>query len=140
MESTRQGNLLVVRFSDGDDLISQATWLLEKQGIRSGIVLGGVGMLKPVTFGFYKGGGDYQRIEIERECELCALSGNIAVFGNDLMLHLHGVVGLEDGRAVAGHILGARVHLTCEVALLATEEVMMRKFDPQTGLKKLEFK
>ncbi len=140
MESTKQGNLLVVRFADGEDLFESMTSLLKRESITSGVVIGGVGMLKPVTLGFYKGGGDYQRIEIEEACELCALNGNIAIFENDLILHLHGVVGLSDGKAIAGHILKANVHLTAEISVFSMLEVMIRKLDPVSGLKKLEFK
>ncbi|MGQ9603616.1 MAG: PPC domain-containing DNA-binding protein [bacterium] len=135
----RQGNLLVVRFADGEDLLESMALLLKKEKVFSGFVIGGVGMLKPVTLGFYKGGGDYRKIEVREESELCSLNGNISVFENDLFLHLHGVVGRQDGSAVAGHILSARVHLTSEVSIFALPEAMVRKLDPSSGLKKLEF-
>ena len=139
MERLRKADLLVLRFTDGEDLLEGMKKALKDEGIDSGVVLGGVGMLRNPQIAFYKGGGVYEPLPVEGEVELCALNGNIASVDGEPFIHVHATLGRADGSAVAGHFAGGKVHMTAEVAITAVGSKMTRVLDSKTGLKSLRF-
>jgi predicted DNA-binding protein with PD1-like motif len=139
VEKSRKGDLLVIRFSDGDDLLKELEAVLREEGISSGIVIGGVGMVKNAGLSFYRGRGQYETVPIDGEAELCSLNGNISTLDDQIVVHLHAVVGLKGGNALGGHVSSAKVNMTAEIAVLATQQKLKRVLDPETGLRKLFF-
>jgi predicted DNA-binding protein with PD1-like motif len=139
VETLKEGNVILLRFSDGEDLVECAKQALKKAGVTSGVVLGGVGMLSSPGLAFYKGSGVYEPIPVGGEVELVALNGNVAMLDGDIFLHLHATLAGADGRAVAGHFTGGKVHMTAEVAIMRLEKKMVRVLDEETGLKTLRF-
>jgi len=139
VERLRKADLLVLRFTDGEDLLEGMKKALKEEAIDSGVVLGGVGMLKNPQLAFYKGDGVYEPLPVDEEVELCALNGNIAIVDGEPFIHVHATLGKADGKAVAGHFAAGRVHLTAEVAISAIGIKMTRVLDSKTGLKSLRF-
>jgi predicted DNA-binding protein with PD1-like motif len=135
----RDGDVLFMRFSDGDDLAEGMKQALKSQGVRSGLVLCGVGMLKSPQLTFYTGGGVYRPIALDEEVELTALNGNVATVDGEVFVHLHATVGKKNGEAMAGHFAGGKVHMTAEVAVRVLTRPMIRVLDERTGLKTLRF-
>jgi len=139
VERMREGDFLVVRLSDGEDLLEVLKQALKDEGVEAGLVLGGVGMLKQPGIAFYKGGGEYDPIPLKDEVEICALNGNVAVADGDIFIHLHATLGTSSGAAFAGHMTGGKVHMTAEIALKVVHKRMIRVFDDRTGLRTLRF-
>ena len=139
MITGRSGNLLMIRLVHGDDLLEGLKSALEKEGVRSGVLLGGVGMLSGAQLGYYAGEGRYETLDVGEEVELCAVNGNISTFEGDYVIHMHVTAGRRDGSAVAGHLVSARVHMTNELAVMVSDRQMVRKLDEDTGLKLLWF-
>jgi predicted DNA-binding protein with PD1-like motif len=137
VEKSRKGGLLVVRLMDGEDLVGQIQSALAEEGISSGIILGGVGMVKNAALSFYIGQGEYETVPVAEEAELCSLNGNISTLDGELVIHAHAIVGKRGGGALAGHLSGAKVHMTAEVAILEAPQRLTRKLDSRTGLKTL---
>jgi len=135
----RSGNLVLIRLGHGDDLLECLRAALESEGVTSGILLGGVGMLSGARLGYYAGDGKYETFEVGEEVELCALSGNISTFEGDPVIHMHVTAGRKDGSAVAGHLISANVHMTNEIAVMVSGTRMVREVDGDTGLKLLRF-
>jgi predicted DNA-binding protein with PD1-like motif len=135
----RNGDLLLVRLTHGDDLIESFKAALEKEKVRSGVIIGGVGMLAGAELGYYAGGGRYETFKVDGEVELCALSGNISTFEGEYVIHMHAVGALSGGSTVGGHVISARVHMTNELAVLVSRAGMERKLDKETGLNLLWF-
>jgi predicted DNA-binding protein with PD1-like motif len=135
----RSGNLLLVRLVHGDDLLEGLKTALREEGVTSGVLLGGVGMLSGAELGYYAGDGKYETFEIGEEVELCAVNGNISTFEGDYVIHMHVTAGRRDGSAVAGHLVSAKVHMTNELAVMVSSTRMVRKVDEDTGLKLLWF-
>ena len=140
LEKTRIGELLVIRLADGEEIVKTVSSTLTEDHITSGIILGGVGMLQGAEISFYVGDGNYETKKLEEEVELCSLNGNISTYENDLVVHMHAVVGKRDGSTVSGHLSGGKVHLTAEIAILVLPHAMERRLDEKTGLKLLSFK
>jgi predicted DNA-binding protein with PD1-like motif len=139
VEKSRKGDVLVVRFSDGEDLLKGLDAVLKEENISSGIVLGGVGMVKNAGLSFYRGRGEYETVPVNGEAELCSLNGNISTLDDEIVVHLHAVVGLKGGSALGGHLSSGSVNMTAEIAILATQQKLRRTLDPETGLRKLIF-
>ena len=137
MEKSKKGGLLVVRLTNGEDLIGRIGDALREEGISSGIILGGVGMVKNAALSFYKGRGEYETVPLAEEAELCSMNGNISTLDGELVIHAHAVVGKRGGGALAGHLSGAEVHMTAEIAILEAPHELTRKLDSRTGLKTL---
>jgi predicted DNA-binding protein with PD1-like motif len=137
VEKSRKGGLLMVRLADGENLLSRLEDVLREEGITSGIIIGGVGMVKNAALSFYKGSGEYETFTLTGEAELCSISGNISTHDGELVIHAHVAVAKRGGEALGGHLSGADVHMTAEIAILEAEQKFTRKVDPQTGLKTL---
>jgi predicted DNA-binding protein with PD1-like motif len=135
----RDGDLVVVRLADGEDFFEGLKQALKAEGVHAGVILGAVGMLKEPVIGFYRGGGRYESLPIKGEVEICALAGNVAVVEGDIFLHLHVTMGTSTGQALAGHMMGGKVHMTSEIAVHILHKPMSRKPDDKTGLKTLRF-
>jgi predicted DNA-binding protein with PD1-like motif len=58
VEKSRKGDLLIVRFADGEDLVRDLEKLLKEEKIHSGLILGGLGMVKNAGLSFYVGRGE----------------------------------------------------------------------------------
>ena len=139
MERIRDDDFLVVRFTDGEDLMGVLKQALKDERIEAGIVLGGVGMLKEPGIAFYKGAGQYEAIPLDEEVEICALNGNVAMADGEVFVHLHATLGTARGPALAGHMTGGKVHMTAEVAVRVIHKRMTRVLDTKTGLRTLRF-
>lgn len=100
-----------------------------------------VGAFERAVLGFFDlDEKDYRRIPVEEQVEVVSLAGNITR-GADSgapMLHIHCVLGRSDGRAVAGHLLEARVRPTLEVVLVEEPARLARRHDARTGLALLD--
>ncbi len=78
---------------------------------------------------------DYRRIPIAEQVEVASLLGDIAQ-GPDgsASLHIHLVIGKQDGNAMAGHLGEAHVRPTLEVIVTESPTHLRKKKDPETGL------
>lgn len=77
---------------------------------------------------------DYKQIPVTDQVEVLSLVGDIALSEGEPKIHAHVVLGKEDGSAIGGHVLEARVWPTLEVVLTESPAYLRRKTDPDTGL------
>jgi predicted DNA-binding protein with PD1-like motif len=77
----------------------------------------------------------YKPIEIGSQCEGLSLLGDIAI-GDDgkPSLHVHAVLGLEDGTTRGGHLLEGIVRPTLEVTVNETPARLRRRKRPDLGI------
>src|SRR5437870_5390449 len=89
----------------------------------------GRGTFSDCTLGFFeRERKDYKRIPINEQVEVVSLTGNIVLTKDgEYKLHAHVVVGKNDGRAYAGHLLEEHVWPTLEVILIESPEHLRRK-------------
>jgi uncharacterized protein len=81
---------------------------------------------------------EYRRIPIDEQVEVVSLTGDIALHGDEPIVHAHAVVGRSDGSARAGHLLEAHVRPTLEVVLTQSPRNLRRRMDDATGLPLLD--
>jgi predicted DNA-binding protein with PD1-like motif len=77
----------------------------------------------------------YRPIDVNEQCEVLSLTGDVAL-GDDqkASLHLHAVLGLQDGTVRGGHFLSGRVRPTLEVTIRETVSHLRRKKRDDLGV------
>jgi len=66
---------------------------------------------------------------------LTNLTGNIALYDGEIMVHSHATFSDEQAQAIGGHLKSAVVSFACEIFLTPLSKQLTRKFDDETGLK-----
>jgi len=120
-ERTAAAHVFEVRFSAGDDILSGLYDLVAKHHITSGHITG-IGGLAP---GALLGWGDpeiggFKRIEIKDKTEIVSLIGDISLRNGEPYVHVHMIVGSQDGSTKAGHLLEAHIAPVGELTVVAT--------------------
>ena len=77
----------------------------------------------------------YKPIDVNEQCEVLSLIGDVAQ-GDDgkAGLHLHAVLGLQDGTLRGGHFLSGSVQPTLEVMVTESVVHLRRKKRPDLGI------
>ncbi len=77
----------------------------------------------------------YHPIAVDEQVEVASLIGDIA-HGPDAKpsIHLHAVLGRQDGTTRAGHLNKGNVRPTLEVIVTETPTHLCKKKDPESGL------
>ncbi|SJZ83602.1 hypothetical protein SAMN02745126_02494 [Enhydrobacter aerosaccus] len=95
-----------------------------------------LGAFERVTVGWFDlKAKKYRPIDIDEQCEGLSLVGDIAI-GDDgkPSLHMHAVVGLQDGSVRGGHFLSGIVRPTLEVTIVETPAHLRRRKRPELGI------
>lgn len=137
-----QGGLkrvLAIRMAPGEDVMEELRRACEKNDIRHGLIVGGIGSLNgarfcvPIPLPEKKAGYGYgDPIGLPGPIELVSLSGMICE-GDDgkVIFHVHAGMSGQDGSGYGGHLIdGNKVLLTVDVILAEVEDIVMgRRFD-----------
>ena len=84
---------------------------------------------------------DYLRIPVTEQVEVASLIGDVAEGpSGQAELHVHLVVGKQDGLAMAGHLGEAHVRPTLEVIVTENPAHLRKRKDPETGLALIQIK
>jgi predicted DNA-binding protein with PD1-like motif len=138
MKSDIENNYIVAKLADGENLFGEIEKIVAKYGIRSGIIVCGIGMLKDFEIGFFNG-SEYKKEHVTEPHELIALHGSIAFEKKKLVTHLHCGVARCDHSLIGGHLFSATVAVLNELTILKLEEIKMsRKMNRKSGLVELE--
>jgi predicted DNA-binding protein with PD1-like motif len=125
----------VARLFPQEDVYGSLLWLCQKHKAQAVVVVSAVGQLKEVELGFFKQKGDYSPTVLAGFWELLFLSGFAHQQDGQYEFHLHGVFSDANKQTQGGHLLGAKVSVTLEIALLKTSLVFQRKTEEETGLR-----
>jgi predicted DNA-binding protein with PD1-like motif len=130
-EPTKQ---YAVIFYQGDEAFSGLLEFAEKYHVTSAHFTA-IGALNKATLGWFDPQRKmYKKIPINGQHEVIAMSGDIALYQGNPVVHTHLVVGSPDGTTRAGHVLDAYVSPTLEVMLTVDPVAMHKRFDPETDL------
>jgi len=120
------GDVWFVQFPEGEDLHQAYRGFAREQGLASGVVLAGIGMLRDPVLGFYDGQRYHQRA-LDGMFELVSTQGNIALLDGAPFTHLHVTVAGADHVARGGHLFGGKVCISHEGAVRALPDVPLRR-------------
>ncbi len=136
MESAAEGNTVMVKLDDGENLIESLKGAARTRSVESGCVVFGIGQLRDFELGYFDG-STYQRRTFNEAHELVALHGTVTL-NLDPPLHLHAAVSKDDFVLVGGHLFKATVATLGEICIQKFSTIKMgRELDKRTGLKKL---
>ena len=95
----------------------------------------GIGAVEDVIIGcFDKGKKSYIEKKLNGFHELLALNGNLSWKDEKPFIHLHAIMGCEDGSVVGGHLLQAKIAVTGEFFFHLFNGDLKREFVPEFGL------
>jgi uncharacterized protein len=114
MQSVHDGSRWMLRLDDGQELFEALTGFADREGVRAGAIVCGLGMFRRAAFGYWDG-SQYVAHELTVPHEVVALHGTIARADGRPSIHLHGAVAGPDHRLVGGHLLRATVGVLQEV-------------------------
>jgi len=119
----------------GDEAFATITDFANRHSL-GGASLTAIGAFERATVGWFDlRAKTYRPIEIDQQCEGLTLLGDIAI-GDDgrASLHMHAVLGLQDGTTRGGHFLEGIVRPTLEVTIVETPTHLRRRKQPELGI------
>ena len=92
-----------------------------------GAFVTGLGVIKDVIIAFFQiESKSYKEMKLKGAVEMLSLNGSISWEGDEPVIHLHAVLGFEDGSVMGGHLLGANIGVTGEIFIHKTGERLER--------------
>lgn len=136
MESLEEGDRVLVKLSDGEEMFPSLEAVARRHRIDSGSVLWGIGMVQDFEIGFFTRNG-YERSAFPDRHELLALHGSVAMRAEPT-LHLHIAAGRPDHSVVGGHLFRAKACVVNEILVTRFDRIRLnRALNPATGLREL---
>ena len=121
-------------FDTGDEALKGVSKFAREQSLGAA-QLTGIGAFSDVVLGYFDWQAkEYTRLPLEEQVEVVSLIGDVALEGDEPVVHAHVVVAHSDGRASGGHLLGARVRPTLEVVVTESPAHLRKRHDADSGL------
>ncbi len=122
-------DMAFLRLSDGEELHRSIAAACEEYSMDSAVIIGGIGMAKEITFGWYTG-QEYIKERLEGTFEVASLSGDISIREGSTYPHIHAVFNGMDHRTVSGHVLKVVTFHNLEVFIRPLRSIRLnREFD-----------
>lgn len=123
-----------LRLTNSQDLKLEIEKLVKDKGLKSGVVLSGVGSLKVAQLRLANQNHFFKE---ERFYEIVSLTGTLSPDG----VHLHISLADDQGRVVGGHLVpGCLIHTTCELVIGELPQFEFhRTMDSATGFKEISY-
>ena len=116
----------VVVCDPGDEAVDALTQFARSERLEAAQITA-VGGFEHATVGWFdRQAKDYRPIQVDQQCELLSLIGDVAEGRDGPVVHAHVVLGLSDGTTRGGHLLEARVFPTLE-AVVTENPARLRK-------------
>jgi uncharacterized protein len=125
----------VLILDQGEEAFKSITEFADREKI-TGASVSAIGAFSEAKVGWFDlAAKRYKPIEVNEQCEVLSLIGDVAQ-GDDgkASLHLHAVLGLQDGTLRGGHFLSGSVQPTLEVTITETVAHLRRKKRPNLGI------
>lgn len=137
MEVARSGQCVMLRLEHGEDILGSLSRVLEGEKTTM-VIAAGLGMIVDFELGYFDR-GNYISKSFDEPHELLSLQGSVSSEGEN-RIHIHVVVANTEHEAFGGHLLGGKVWMSNEIALLRLEAVRSkREQDPVKKVGVLHF-
>lgn len=127
--------LFVLILDQGEEAFKAITEFADREKV-TGASVSAIGAFSQAKVGWFDfAAKKYKPIEVGEQCEVLSLLGDVAQ-GDDgkASLHLHAVLGMQDGTLRGGHLLSGSVKPTLEVTITETVVHPRRKKRPDLGI------
>ena len=113
MKYVRDGTVIAARLFKGDEFIESIRSLCKKEQFTSGR-LQAIGAVDKAVLGYFDP-EEKKYVHFECKGELASCMGNIALKGDDIIVHAHAVIADRHGTCKGGHIVEAQTSATIEL-------------------------
>lgn len=129
------GNRYFLVFDKGDEIVDSIRRFATEKQIRGGR-FAGIGAVERATIAWWSWETkEYENRELDEQCEIASLIGDIAILDGQPKIHAHVVLGRRrNNEAVAGHLVRGVVRPTLEIDLVVYDADLVRKNDAETRL------
>lgn len=127
--------VFVLILDQGEEAFKAITEFADREKV-TGASVSAIGAFSQAKVGWFDfAAKKYKPIEVGVQCEVLSLLGDVAQ-GDDgkASLHLHAVLGMQDGTLRGGHLLSGSVKPTLEVTITETVVHLRRKKRPDLGI------
>ncbi|NIR45077.1 MAG: DNA-binding protein [Gemmatimonadetes bacterium] len=137
----RQGDKYVLRFEDGEIFPDRLLEFIGAERINAAS-LTGIGAMQRVSITYY----DMEvktylpDQDFDEQLEVLSLTGNVAVYDGEPLVHAHVTLGRRDYTVIGGHLRHGIVCPTLEVVLTVLPEPIERTMDPVYELPGLDLR
>ena len=122
---TGVSDIHVVRLREGEEIVSSLVRYAQERPVTG--PFWAIGALDEVEYAFFdRERGSYDPRRLKGFMEIISLMGNITRLEGDPVVHSHIHAVSPSGERAAGHLLSARVAVTCEVFLISTRDTIER--------------
>ncbi len=136
METAAEGNLIMVKLSDGEDVFASLEQACRAHRVESGAIHWGIGMLQDFEIGYFAPGGYEKAVYADRH-ELVAFHGSITM-GSEPKFHVHVAVAGRDHGVIGGHLFRGKACVVNEICLEKFGKIRLsRRTNPKTTLNEL---
>ena len=129
------GRAFVLILDQGEEAFKAITDFANRERI-DGASITAIGAFSEAEIGWFDlAAKKYKPVKVSEQCEVLSLIGDLAK-GDDgqASLHLHAVLGLQDGACRGGHFLSGKVRPTLEVTIMETATHLRRKKRADLGI------
>lgn len=125
----------ILVLDEGDEAFECITAFAEREGVTAASITA-IGAFRAATVAFFEfQTKNYRKIPVEVQSEVLSMLGDVAVDdAGKVSLHLHVVLGFEDGSTKGGHFLEGYVRPTLEVVLRETPVELRRRHRADLGI------
>lgn len=138
VKDTPEEKIYAVIFHKGDEALSGLTdFAIEHKvedahftaiGAVSGATLAWLDVPKKI----------YHRIDVPQQTKVLSLMGDVATFNGKPVVHMHAVLGRQDGSTVGGHVFELNVNPTLEVFVTVNTTPLKKRPDDASGMKLID--
>jgi len=127
--------ILQGRLEHGVDLYKGLLQIIEKEGIKAGMVTG-IGAVSKANIAYLnQSTKEYQTKEYNEGLEIVSLHGNISLKDEKVFLHLHATLSDKNFHAIGGHLLPGTIVYAFEFEIYELQgPPFERVHDPLTNL------
>jgi predicted DNA-binding protein with PD1-like motif len=138
VESSGGEKVYAVVFRNGDEMLSGLTDFAKQYHVVDAHFTG-IGAVSGATVGWLDlEQKNYHPIHVNEQVEVLAMTGDIATFNGNPVVHAHLVLGRKDGSTVGGHMWEAHVNPTVEVFVTTHETRLEKVPDNASGMKLID--
>lgn len=123
----------VVVLDEGDE-VSECLLDFARSQQLSGAHFTAIGAFRRSVIGYFEWDKrEYRKNVFDRQLEVVSLIGDVSLKDGDPKLHMHAVLGSDNGNALGGHLLEGHVRPTLEVVITETPAHLRREYDDHAG-------
>lgn len=145
IEKMHIGQTYLIRMMPGDDIFKGIKDFCLNHHIKRAVILSSIGSAKDIVFRDLlcnvKAPLEISKTNEIKQAgpfEVLSLEGNIFPMEDETIVHLHVLLGREDGSVCGGHLIQANVFTTLELVIAEIKDSgVFRKKSQDTGLNEL---